>query len=234
MNSAPQHIAIIMDGNGRWAQKHHMPRSFGHASGAAVVLELVRTSIDLGIKYLTIFAFSTENWKRPKEEVSNLMRIFLEYLQEQVKNLTQTGVRLQVIGDITNFDEELQNRITETIKTTANNNKIILTIAANYGGHWDIVRAVQSWHLANPKLGIVDITQQELEKYLSTARMQDPDLLIRTGGEQRISNFMLWQLAYTELYFTDILWPDFKSEQLKLALDWYQKRKRRFGAIYTK
>ena len=199
MTSIPHHIAIIMDGNGRWAQKRHMPRTVGHAKGAAGVRALVEFCAHKGVKYLTLFAFSTENWSRPEEEVSTLMGLFLQYLEKELKNLAQAGVRLQVIGDVTGFAQELQDRIAEAFKATSGNDGIVLTVAANYGGQWDIVQAVQRWQAEHPHADARDITQAQLEKYLSTAHMPDPDLLIRTGGEQRISNFLLWQVAYAEL-----------------------------------
>ena len=231
MTSIPHHIAIIMDGNGRWAQKRHMPRTVGHAKGAAGVRELVEFCAHKGVKYLTLFAFSTENWSRPEEEVSTLMGLFIQYLEKELKNLSQAGVRLQVIGDVTGFAQELQDRIAEAIKATAGNDGIVLTVAANYGGRWDIAQAVQRWQEAHPQADPRSLTQEQLAKYLSTAFMPDPDLLIRTGGEQRLSNFLLWQVAYAELYFTDYLWPEFDTAQLALALDWYQTRQRRFGAL---
>jgi undecaprenyl diphosphate synthase len=231
MTSIPHHIAIIMDGNGRWAQKRHMPRTVGHAKGAAGVRELVEFCAHKGVKYLTLFAFSTENWSRPEEEVSTLMGLFLQYLEKELKNLAEAGVRLQVIGDVTGFTQELQDRIAEAVKATARNDGIVLTVAANYGGRWDIVQAVQRWQVAHPQADPRSLTQEQLAQYLSTAFMPDPDLLIRTGGEQRISNFLLWQVAYAELYFTDYLWPEFDTAQLALALDWYQMRQRRFGAL---
>ena len=231
MTSIPQHIAIIMDGNGRWAQKRHMPRTVGHAKGAAAVRDLVEFCAHKGVKYLTLFAFSTENWSRPEEEVSTLMGLFLQYLEKELKNLSQAGVRLQVIGDVKGFAQELQDRIAEAVKATAGNDGIVLTVAANYGGQWDIVQAVQRWQALHPQANAQELTQEELAKYLSTANMPDPDLLIRTGGEQRISNFLLWQVAYAELYFTDVLWPEFDKEQLGLAFDWYKTRERRFGRV---
>ena len=231
MTSIPQHIAIIMDGNGRWAQKRHMPRTVGHAKGAAGVRDLVEFCAHKGVKYLTLFAFSTENWSRPEEEVSTLMGLFLQYLEKELKNLSQAGVRLQVIGDVTGFAQELQDRIAEAVKATAGNDGIVLTVAANYGGQWDIVHAVQRWQAEHPQADAQSLTQEQLAKFLSTAHMPDPDLLIRTGGEQRISNFLLWQVAYAELYFTDVLWPEFDTAQLALALDWYHTRQRRFGRV---
>ena len=230
-SNTPQHIAIIMDGNGRWAQKRHMPRAVGHANGVAGVRELVEFCAHKGVKYLTLFAFSTENWSRPKEEVSTLMGLFLQYLEKELKNLDKAGVRLQVIGDVTGFASELQDRIAEAVKATSGNDRIFLTVAANYGGKWDVVRAVQRWQAAHPKAEASDFTQEQLANYLSTANMPDPDLLIRTGGEQRISNFLLWQVAYAELYFTDVLWPEFDTGQLELALDWFRSRQRRFGSL---
>ena len=233
MTFIPHHIAIIMDGNGRWAQKRHMPRTVGHAKGAAGVRELVEFCAHKGVKYLTLFAFSTENWSRPEEEVSTLMGLFLKYLEKELKNLSQADVRLQVIGDVTGFAQELQDRIAESVKATAGNDGIVLTVAANYGGQWDIVQAVQRWQTVHPHTDARSITQEQLAQHLSTARMPDPDLLIRTGGEQRISNFLLWQVAYAELYFTDVMWPEFDTAQIGLALDWYQTRDRRFGRVHT-
>ena len=220
-----------MDGNGRWAQKRHMPRTVGHAKGAAGVRELVEFCAHKGVKYLTLFAFSTENWSRPEEEVSTLMGLFLQYLEKELKNLAQAGVRLLVIGDVTGFAQELQDRIAEAVKATAGNDGIVLTVAANFGGQWDIVQAVKRWQAAHPQADARGITQEQLAKYLSTAHMPDPDLLIRTGGEQRISNFLLWQVAYAELYFTEVLWPEFDATQLGLALEWYGTRQRRFGRV---
>jgi len=234
MNPVPQHIAIIMDGNGRWAQKRHMPRTVGHAKGAAGVRELVEFCAYKGVKYLTLFAFSTENWSRPEEEVSTLMCLFIQYLEKELKNLSQADVRLQVIGDVTVFAQELQDRIAEALEATAGNEGLFLTVAANYGGRWDIVSAVQNWQVAHHKSDLQDLTQDQLAKYLSTAQMPDPDLLIRTGGERRISNFLLWQLAYTELYFTDVLWPEFDTKHLELAFDWYGIRHRSFGGVIEK
>ena len=220
-----------MDGNGRWAQMRHMPRTVGHAKGAARVRDLVEFCAHKGVKYLTLFAFSTENWNRPEEEVSTLMGLFVQYLEKELKNLAQAGVRLQVIGDVTGFAQELQNRIAEAVKATADNDNIVLTVAANYGGQWDIVQAVQRWQAERPHANACNITQPQLAEYLSTAHMPDPDLLIRTGGELRISNFLIWQVAYAELYFTDVLWPEFDRNQMELAFEWYQTRQRRFGRV---
>jgi undecaprenyl diphosphate synthase len=225
----PQHIAIIMDGNGRWAQKRHMPRTVGHAKGAAGVKALVEYCAKLGIKCLTIFAFSTENWSRPADEVSTLMGLFVQYLEKEMSALAAAGVRLKVIGNVDGFTPELQTRIRAAEAATQHNQVITLCVAANYGGQWDVVQAVKNWQIANPKLNADQLTQDELAQHLSTAGMPDLDLLIRTGGEQRISNFLLWQAAYAELYFTDVLWPEFDQKQLKFSLDWYANRMRRFG-----
>lgn len=218
-----------MDGNGRWAQKRHMPRTFGHAKGAAGVRSLVESCAQQGVKYLTLFAFSTENWKRPEDEVSTLMGLFVQYLEKEMGALSHAGVRLKVIGDIAAFPQELQTRIHAAVQATEKNQVLTLTVAANYGGQWDMVQAVKRWQQHNPLVSPIQLTQEQLAQYLSTAGMPDPDLLIRTGGEQRISNFLLWQCAYTELYFTETLWPDFDEAQLAQALSWYVARTRRFG-----
>ena len=208
-----------MDGNRRWAKKRFMPAALGHAAGAKRVREVVQACAEAGVSHLSLFAFSTENWNRPEEEISTLMGLFVQYLEKELKNLAQAGVRLQVIGDVTGFAQELQDRIAEAVKTTASNDSIVLTVAANYGGQWDIVQAVQRWQAEHPLANACDITQAQLAGYLSTAYMPDPDLLIRTGGEQRISNFLIWQTAYAELYFTDVLWPEFDRNQMELAFE---------------
>lgn len=225
----PQHIAIIMDGNGRWAQKRHMPRSVGHAKGASGVRSLVEHCAKAGVKCLSLFAFSTENWQRPADEVSSLMGLFLQYLEKELKNLAAAGVHLKVIGDVTGFAPELQQRIRVAEAATATNSRITLSVAANYGGRWDVVQAVKNWQSANPDRSVAELTEQHLAQGLSTAGMPEVDLLIRTGGEQRISNFLLWQSAYAELYFTDALWPEFDDQELDKALEWYAQRNRRFG-----
>jgi undecaprenyl diphosphate synthase len=221
-----------MDGNGRWAQKRRIPRSVGHAKGAAMARELVKfCAANSKMKYLTLFAFSTENWLRPRDEVSTLMSLFLEYLDKEIKNLVQAGVQLRIIGNVNRFTEELQKKITQSVNATLESKGLVLTVAANYGGRWDIVQAFKRWQLAHPQADAKNFSEDQLDKFLSTSSMPPLDLLIRTGGEQRISNFMLWQAAYAELYFTDILWPDFDSGQFELALNWYGKRERRFGQI---
>jgi undecaprenyl diphosphate synthase len=230
----PKHIAIIMDGNGRWAKQRHMPRTVGHAKGASVVRELVTACVDKGIKHLTLFAFSTENWKRPEEEVSTLMGLFIQYLEKEMQDMQAEGVRLNVIGDTSRFPQTLQDKIKATEQSTVHNTGIVLNVAANYGGQWDIVQAVKSWQQAHPEKALGDLSPEALSPFLSAADQPEPDLLIRTGGESRISNFMLWQLAYAELYFTDVLWPDFDVPQLLKALDWFVARERRFGAVPTR
>jgi undecaprenyl diphosphate synthase len=227
----PQHIAIIMDGNGRWAQKRHMPRTVGHAKGAAGVKALVEHCAKLGVKYLTLFAFSTENWSRPADEVSTLMGLFVQYLEKEMAALAAAGVRLKVIGHVDGFAPELQSRISAAEAATQHNQAITLCVAANYGGQWDVVQAVKNWQAANPTLNASHLTQDQLAQHLSTAGMPAVDLLIRTGGEQRISNFLLWQAAYAELYFADTLWPDFDEAELSKALHWYATRERRFGKV---
>ena len=228
-NAVPQHIAVIMDGNRRWAKKRGLPKTVGHASGAKRVRGLVEACSARGVRWLTVFAFSTENWKRPAEEVSSLMGLFLLYLQKEASDMHKKGVRLKVIGDLSAFDARLQTLITNVQAMTAHNTKITLTIAANYGGRWDMLQAVQAWHASNPGAPIGELTEAALRPHLSLPDAPEPELLIRTGGESRISNFMLWQSAYTELYFTPDLWPDFSADSLDEALAWYAERDRRFG-----
>jgi undecaprenyl diphosphate synthase len=220
-----------MDGNGRWAQKRHLPRTVGHAKGAAGVRALVEQCASKGVKYLTLFAFSTENWQRPADEVSTLMGLFVQYLEKEMGALADAGVRLKVIGDVAGFASELQTRIRAAEAATQHNQAITLCVAANYGGQWDVVQAVKNWQAANPALNVGQLTQEQLAQHLSTAGMPEVDLLIRTGGEQRISNFLLWQAAYAELYFTDVLWPDFDESDLSKALLGYAQRTRRFGLV---
>ncbi len=220
-----------MDGNGRWAKQRHMPRTVGHAKGASIVRSLVTSCVDQHIKHLTLFAFSTENWKRPADEVSTLMGLFIQYLEKEMKDMKTEGVRLKVVGDTSAFPGALQDKIKAAEHDTAHNSGITLNVAANYGGQWDIVQAVQAWQAANPTQPLQALTAENLSAHVCMADQPPPDLLIRTGGESRISNFMLWQLAYAELYFTDVLWPDFDVAQFQLALDWYAQRERRFGAV---
>lgn len=217
-----------MDGNGRWAKKRFLPRVAGHVKGVESVREIVRACIEQGVEYLTLFAFSSENWRRPAEEVSLLMQLFVTALQQEVEKLNRNGVRLRVIGDLSRFDTRLQELIRNAEAATAGNTRLHLTIAANYGGRWDILQAVNRLAAVAPdKAG--SWTEADLEPYLSTHFAPEPDLFIRTGGEERISNFLLWQLAYAELHFTETLWPEFDAEALAAAIASYQRRERRFG-----
>jgi undecaprenyl diphosphate synthase len=225
----PQHIAIIMDGNGRWARQRMLPRLAGHARGADAVRSTVEACIRRGVKYLTLFAFSSENWRRPPEEVSYLMRMFRGALDREVERLHENDIRLKVVGDLTGFDASLQERIERGQMLTAENRGLTLTIAANYGGRWDILQAMRQLVAESPGLTPDAISEHALASRLSMAYAPEPDLFIRTGGEQRVSNFLLWQLAYTELYFTDIYWPEFGQLQLDEAISSYQARERRFG-----
>jgi len=224
----PRHIAIIMDGNGRWAKQRFLPRVAGHQRGVETVREMVKACRQLGVGYLTLFAFSSENWRRPADEVSFLMQLFVKMLEREVSSLHKNNVRLKIIGDLGRFDEQLRKYIAEAEQLTAANDGLTLTIAANYGGRWDIMNAMQGLWKAHPEMS-GNFTEEDLEPYLSMHYAPEPDLFIRTGGEQRISNFLLWQLAYTELYFTDMLWPAFDREALDAAILSYQKRERRFG-----
>lgn len=220
-----------MDGNGRWAAKRLLPRTAGHARGVQSVRSAVETCGKLGVRYLTLFAFSSENWRRPADEVSLLMRLFVQALQREVSRLQDQGVRLRVVGDLSAFEPKLQDLIDQAQAKTAHNDQLHLTIAANYGGRWDILQAIRKMMLANPELGAHPkcIDENALSEHLSMSWAPEPDLFIRTGGEQRVSNFLIWQLAYTELFFTECYWPDFDSEELKKAFDWYRNRERRFG-----
>ncbi len=224
----PKHIAVIMDGNGRWARKRFLPRIAGHKRGVETVRELVKSCVTLKVEYLTLFAFSSENWRRPPEEVSFLMGLFMEALQREVAKLHQNNIKLIMIGDRTPFDTALVAQIEASEKLTENNTGLVLTIAANYGGRWDVLQAVNKMQLAAPQLTGY-YREDHLEPHLSMSYAPEPDLFIRTGGEKRISNFLLWQLAYTELYFTDTLWPDFNQEAFNLAIQSFQNRERRFG-----
>jgi undecaprenyl diphosphate synthase len=224
----PRHIAIIMDGNGRWAKQRFMPRAAGHQRGVETLREVVKSCRDLGVEYLTVFAFSSENWRRPEEEVSFLMSLFLKMLEREVIKLHQNNICLKIIGDRSRFDDKLKLTMQEAEQLTANNSALTLTIAANYGGRWDVMHAVQTMLTEHPHLAQT-FSEEDLQPYLSMSDAPEPDLFIRTGGEQRISNFMLWQLAYTELYFTDTLWPTFDRKELDKAIASYQKRERRFG-----
>jgi undecaprenyl diphosphate synthase len=226
--AVPRHIAIIMDGNGRWAKRRFLPRMAGHKRGVETVRKVVRACGDRGVEYLTLFAFSSENWRRPAEEVSFLMKLFVLALEQEVGKLHENGIRFRVIGDLSRFEPDLARLIREAEELTANNERLTLTVAANYGGRWDIVQAVKRMLSERPELASC-FGESDLLPYFALSHAPEPDLFIRTGGEQRISNFVLWQLAYTELYFTDILWPDFDAAALDHAIASYQRRERRFG-----
>ncbi|MCR4299804.1 MAG: isoprenyl transferase [Gallionella sp.] len=226
--AVPRHIAIIMDGNGRWAKQRFLPRVAGHQRGVEALREVVKACRSLGVDYLTVFAFSSENWRRPADEVSFLMSLFLKILEREAANLHENNICLRIIGDRSRFGNELRQTMRKAEQLTADNNALTLTIAANYGGRWDVMHAVQAMLKDHPQLA-QGFTEENLSPYLSMSDAPEPDLFIRTGGEQRISNFMLWQLAYTELYFTDVLWPEFGRKELEVAIASYQKRERRFG-----
>src|SRR5947208_3636122 len=224
----PRHVAVIMDGNGRWAKKRFLPRVAGHRRGVEAVREVVKACIERDIGYLTLFAFSSENWRRPAEEVSFLMQLFLRALEQEVEKLDENGIRFKVIGDTARFEPRIRELIAAGEALTAQNTRLTLTVAANYGGRWDIAQAAHKLIAANPEAAQT-FAPEALEQFLSMAYAPEPDLFIRTGGEQRISNFLLWQLAYAEFYFTDMLWPDFDAAALETAIASYQQRERRFG-----
>ncbi len=224
----PRHIAIIMDGNGRWARRRRLPRVAGHRRGVETVRSTIRCCVDAGVDYLTLFAFSSENWRRPPDEVSFLMQLFVRALENEVSKLHDNDIRLRVVGDLSSFEPRLIALIHEAEELTAANTRLTLTIAANYGGRWDIMQAVNRMLKDHPgRAG--GFNEAHLVPYLALSFAPEPDLFIRTGGEQRVSNFCLWQLAYTELYFTDALWPDFDEQAFQAALSSYQQRERRFG-----
>ena len=231
----PRHIAIIMDGNGRWAEHRNLPRFAGHKAGVETVRSVVQMCGELGVEVLTLFAFSSENWRRPKKEVGLLMELFLTALEREVNKLHNSSVQIRVIGDITQFPAKLQKRIKEAMALTENNNGLVLNIAANYGGKWDITQAVKkvAQQVACGELLAEDISEEKLSENLAMSDLPEPDLFIRTGGEKRISNFLIWQLAYTELYFTQILWPDFSREEFSTAIQSFASRQRRFGQTGT-
>ncbi len=230
-SNVPRHIAIIMDGNGRWAQKRFMPRTVGHQAGVKAVRKIVEYCATHNVEVLTLFAFSSENWRRPEAEVSLLMSLFMATLQREINKLDRNSIRLRFIGDRSAFSEKLQQKMAEGEAQTQNNKALTLVVAANYGGHWDICQAFLQMQekMAVGELKKEDINEQLINQYLSTADLPEPDLFIRTGGEQRVSNFMLWQLAYTELYFTTTLWPDFDQNSLEDAIKSFRSRQRRFG-----
>lgn len=227
-DAIPKHIAIIMDGNGRWAKRRLLPRIEGHRRGVEAVRQVIRDCAEKGVEYLTLFAFSSENWRRPEEEVSLLMQLFVMALEREVVKLHENEIRFKVIGDLSRFEPRLQQLIHEGERLTENNQRLTLTVAANYGGRWDIMQAANRLLASRPECA-QGFREEDLTPYLSMAYAPEPDLFIRTGGEQRISNFLLWQLAYAELYFTETLWPDFNAQELEAAISSYQNRERRFG-----
>ena len=226
--TVPRHVAIIMDGNGRWAKQRLLPRVAGHRKGVEAVRATVRACIGRGVEFLTLFAFSSENWRRPADEVSILMQLFLRTLEQEVAKLHENDIRFKVVGDTAPFEPKIRELIAAGEALTAGNPRLTLTIAANYGGRWDIAQAVRRLIAAQPDAA-QGFQPEALEPFLSMAYAPEPDLFIRTGGEQRISNFLLWQLAYSEFYFTDLLWPDFDAAALDAAIASYQRRERRYG-----
>ena len=228
VKEVPRHIAIIMDGNGRWAKQRMLPRSAGHKRGVEVVREAVKACSARGVEFLTLFAFSSENWRRPAEEVSLLKQLFIFALEREAEKLHRNGIRLRVVGDIAPFGKKIAELVIRAEKMTQKNPGMTLTIAANYGGRWDLLQAIQHLVESHPQQRGA-FTEEQLANSLAMAYAPEPDLFIRTGGEQRISNFLLWQLAYSEFYFTDTLWPDFDAAALDQAISSYQRRERRFG-----
>lgn len=224
----PVHIAVIMDGNGRWAEKQGKDRVFGHVQGVSAVRNVSEAAAELGVKYLTVYAFSTENWNRPKYEVDALMNLFIETIINEIANLNKNNIRLNAIGNLKGLPEENYRRLIETLDETKNNDRMTLTLAMSYSSRWELTDTVRRM-VEDNKLKPEDITEEKFSNYLTTAGMPDPELLIRTGGEMRISNFLLWQIAYSELYFTPKLWPEFSKEDLYEAIVNYQNRERRFG-----
>jgi undecaprenyl diphosphate synthase len=226
--SIPIHIAIIMDGNGRWARSRYLPRMAGHKQGVETVRGVIKACIERSVAYLTLFAFSSENWRRPEDEISFLMQLFMGALEQEITKLHENGIRFKVIGDLSKFEPKIIKFIHNGEQLTAKNTRLTLTIAANYGGRWDIMQAMRKMMAQSTELPL-NFEEKNLAQYLSMNYAPEPDLFIRTGGECRVSNFLLWQLAYTELYFTNTLWPDFDEHELELAIQSYQQRERRFG-----
>lgn len=229
--SNPRHIAIIMDGNGRWAQKRLMPRIIGHRAGVKTVRKVVEFCVEQNIEVLSLFAFSSENWRRPQDEVNLLMDLFVMTLQSEVEKLHSNNIRLRVIGDKSAFSSKLQEIIAWSEAKTADNSGLTVVIAANYGGRWDIAQAARqiTTSVVAGKIAAEEVDEEMVERHLQTWGLPEPDLFIRSGGEQRVSNFLLWQLAYTEFYFTEVLWPDFDAGTLQTAIDSFKTRQRRFG-----
>jgi undecaprenyl diphosphate synthase len=224
----PRHVAIIMDGNGRWAKQRHLPRVAGHRRGVDALRTVITACVDRKVQFLTVFAFSSENWRRPAEEVSVLQQLFISALENEVEKMHRNGIRLKTVGDLAPFGPKIVELVKRGESLTEGNTRMTLTIAANYGGRWDLLQAVNRIR-QNGGSNASPITESQLAEHLAMNYAPEPDLFIRTGGEQRISNFLLWQLAYTELYFTDALWPDFNAAALDAAIEWYGARERRFG-----
>jgi undecaprenyl diphosphate synthase len=233
IGNIPRHIAIIMDGNGRWAKKRSLPRVAGHRKGVEVVRDIVEACANLGVKFLTLYTFSTENWNRPKDEVSTLMRLIVKSLKNETDELNANNIRLTTIGDTNSLPDIVRNELFAAFDKTAANTKMTLNLALSYSGRWELVEAVKDItnQVVSGKLKNEDISEEIISQHLSTSQMPDPDLLIRSGGEFRISNFLLWQIAYSEIFISDVLWPDFKTKHLIEAIKDYQKRERRFGLV---
>jgi len=233
LNKLPAHIAIIMDGNGRWAKTHGKPRVFGHKNGVLAVREVTEAAAELGVKYITLYAFSTENWSRPSFEVNALMALLVETVKRELSTLNKNSIRLQAIGDLSKLPEMTRKTLLEGIEQTKNNTRMTLILALNYSSRWEIVEAVKkiATQVNDGLLSVNDITSDVFSEYLTTKDIPDPELMIRTSGEHRISNYLLWQAAYAELYFTSVLWPDFRKEHFYQALLDFQGRERRFGKI---
>ncbi len=229
----PVHIAIIMDGNGRWAKKRGLPRVAGHKQGVETVREIVKACVEVGVRYLTLYTFSTENWKRPKNEVSTLMRLIVKSLHKETKELHSNNIRLSTIGNVDSLPVLVQNELMDAINFTAGNTKMVLNLALSYSGRWEIINAVKkiAAMIKSGKLHIDDIDESVFSDFLTTSGFPDPDLVIRSGGEFRISNFLLWQIAYSEVYITDVLWPEFSKELLFEAISDFQQRERRYGLV---
>ncbi len=233
--NVPRHVAIILDGNGRWAKKKLMPRNYGHAQGSKNVEKICELAYKMGIEYLTVYAFSTENWRRPQDEVEALMKLLQNYLSTSVKTSMKNNMRIRVIGDTEKLSEEIKKSIKDLEEASKNNTGLKFQVAINYGSRDEILRAIKAlaFDVKENKTAIDHIDEETLEQYLDTKGIPDPDLLIRTSGEQRLSNFLLWQSAYTEFYFTDVLWPDFNEKELQKAVEYYSGRTRKFGAVLS-
>lgn len=229
----PKHVAIIMDGNGRWAKKRLLPRNAGHAQGSRVVEQICEDAYHMGIQYLTVYAFSTENWKRPKEEVEAIMKLLRKYLSDCIKRSTKNNMKVRVLGDKSKLDDDIKAKIEELEKISADNTGLCFQVALNYGARDEMVRAMKKMagKLENKELSIDEITEEVFSGFLDTRGIPDPDLVIRTSGEMRLSNFLMWQCAYSEFYFTDVLWPDFDKRELKKAVEYYAGRDRRYGGV---